>query len=224
LLDAGAPLKDAPVIYEGIHLEQYLVYAEQRSPRNAGRKLLLVFVGILASHKGVHTLIESLSYLSIEDRKRVHLTILGSGHPHYEDGLHRLLKKHHLSEFVVFHGRIPRTDLPAFLSGFDVLLLPSIWSEPLARIMQEGLASGLVVIGSATGGTVEAIEHGKNGLLFKAGDADDLANQIKYLLDNPQIHKTLSEAGVRTAEQKFDINVMVNEIEKYLETVNGKNR
>jgi glycosyltransferase involved in cell wall biosynthesis len=224
LLDAGIPLKDAQVIYEGIDLEHYLVYAGKRIPRTIGQKLLLVFVGILASHKGVHTLIEALSCLSFEDREKVHLTILGSGHPHYVGGLRRLLKKHHLYAFVTFYDRIPRADLPEFLSRFDVLLLPSIWSEPLARIMQEGLASGLVVIGSATGGTTEAIDHGKNGLLFSAGNAIDLARQIKYLLDNPQKHEGFSKEGIKTAKQKFNINVMVDRIENYLETVDEKKR
>lgn len=221
LLDAGVPLKDAPVIYEGVDLKVYLAQAQKRTHEENG-VLSLVFVGILAEHKGVHTAIEALNQLPAEKRKRVHLTILGKGHEQYTERLHRLVDDFQLSEFVTFLAPIPRAELPEFLGKYDVLLLTSTWAEPLARIMQEGLASGMVVIGSATGGTAETIATGENGLLFQAGNANELAARIQLLLDQPSIRRTLADGGVKTAKQKFDINVMVHELEKYLEQVNAK--
>ncbi|MFT3893203.1 MAG: glycosyltransferase family 4 protein [Anaerolineales bacterium] len=223
LLEAGVPLKDAPVIYEGVDLKVYLAQAENRTHQDHG-VLSLVFVGILAEHKGVHTAIEALNQLSAEKRKRVHLTILGKGHEQYTERLHRLVDDFQLSEYVTFLAPIPRAELPEFLGEYDALLLTSTWAEPLARIMQEGLASGMVVIGSATGGTAETIVTGENGLLFQAGNADELAARIQLLLDQPSIRRTLADGGVKTAKQRFDINVMVDELEKYLEQVNAKQR
>ncbi len=154
----------------------------------------------------------------------MHLTILGKGHEQYAERLRSLVRQYQLSDFVTFQSPIQRSELPGFLGKFDALLLPSIWAEPLARIMQEGLACGMVVIGSANGGTAETIVHGENGLLFQAGDAVDLAKQIKYLLANPQMQRVLANGGVRTAKERFDINTMVSEIEKYLEKVHAKAR
>ena len=222
LLDAGVPLKDAPVLYEGVDLKNYLAQAKQRTYEDQDGKLSLVFVGILAEHKGVHTTIEALNQLSAEERKRVHLTILGKGHEQYEERLRSLVSQYQLSDYVAFQPPISRAELPEFLGKFDALLLPSIWAEPLARIMQEGLACGMVVIGSANGGTAETIAHGENGLLFKAGDAVDLAKQIRYLLENPTMRHVLAGGGVRTAKDRFDIDTMVNEIEDYLEKVHAK--
>lgn len=160
--------------------------------------------------------------LSAEERKRVRLTILGKGHSQYEERLRNLVSHHKLSDLVTFHAPIPRTELPEFMGGYDVLLLTSIWAEPLARIMQEGLACGMVVIGSANGGTAETIVHGENGLLFQPGDAVNLAAQIKTLLNNPSMQRTLAVGGRKTAEERFDINKMVNELEAYLEEVDNK--
>jgi len=224
LLEAGVPLLDAPVLYEGVDLTNYLAQAENRTYENKDGKLSLVFVGILAEHKGVHTTIEALNQLSAEERRRVHLTILGKGHEQYAERLRSLVSQYQLSDFVTFQSPIQRSELPAFLGKFDALLLPSIWAEPLARIMQEGLACGMVVIGSANGGTAETIVHGENGLLFQAGDAADLAQQIKYLLTNPQMRRVLADGSVRTAKERFDINTMVSEIEKYLEKVHANAR
>ncbi len=223
LLEANVPLKDSPVIYEGVELSVYLEQAAKRAYRES-EILSLVFVGILAEHKGVHTTLEALKQLSIEKRKRVRLTILGKGHRLYVERLNRLVEEYRLAEYVTFHAPIPRTQLPEFLAGFDVLLLPSIWMEPLARIMQEGLACGMVVIGSAAGGNAETIRHGENGLLFTPGNGNELADQIAFLLDQPAKRRILADGGVRTARQMFDIHVMINNLEAYLEQVNAKPR
>lgn len=220
LLEAGVPLKDAPVIYEGIDLRNYLTQAEKRSFENKNGSLSLVFVGILAEHKGVHTTIEALNQLSANERKRVHLTILGKGHRQYEKRLQNLVRQSQSPDIVTFLSPIPRSELPEFLGRYDVLLLPSIWAEPLARIMQEGLACGMAIIGSANGGTAEIIAHGKNGLLFEAGNARDLAVQIQRLLEEPSLLRVLAANGRKTAKERFNINTMVGEIDSYLVKVN----
>ena len=224
LLDAGVPLKDAPVIYEGVDLTNYLAQADKRTFELKEGILSLVFVGILAEHKGVHTIIEALNQLSAEERKRVRLTILGKGHSQYEERLRSLVSQHQLSDMVTFHAPIPRSELPEFLGMFDALILPSIWAEPLARIMQEGLACGMAVIGSANGGTAETIVHGENGLLFEPGDGMDLAKQIQSLLNEPSLLCALATGGRKTAEERFDINTMVSELETYLMKVDEEAR
>jgi glycosyltransferase involved in cell wall biosynthesis len=52
--------------------------------------------------------------------------------------------------------------------------------------MQEAFASNVLVIASCIGGMREAMEGGKKGLLFKAGDAKDLADKMLYCIKNPE--------------------------------------
>lgn len=239
LLHANTPLQQAPVIYEGIDLGPYLAQepfqrwqqvgngygngqvhangngAHPRTPLEQVTYRLL-FVGTLSEHKGVHTTIEALAVLRPEERGPFHLTILGSGHPHYEERLRNLVKTHQLEAWVTFHQPIPRSELPAFLGQYQVLLLPSIWEEPLARIMQEGLAAGMVVIGAATGGTKEIIIHGANGLLFPAADGAALADCLRLLVAEPAHALQMAETGRQTAIEKFAITRMVDDIERYL--------
>lgn len=214
LLAAGIPLQQAPVIYEGIALAPYL--AQQPATNRESRRYTLLFVGALSEHKGVHTAIEALAHLRPAERDHVHLTILGSGHPHYEARLHRLVASHALAAWITFRQPIARHELPALLGQYQVLLLPSIWEEPLARIMQEGLAAGLVVIGAATGGTKETIRQGENGLLFPAADAVALADCLRLLLADPTVAPRVATAGRRTAIENFALPRMVDEIERYL--------
>ncbi|MCB0108765.1 MAG: glycosyltransferase family 4 protein [Caldilineaceae bacterium] len=221
VLKAWVKMQNCPVVYEGIDLAPYVAQRHRREQRDAEREkarapLQLLFVGTLAEHKGVHTTIEALGVLSQSELARLHLTILGSGHPHYEKRLHQLVRDRHVAEAVTFHQPIPRAALPNFLGDHDVLLLPSIWEEPLARIMQEGLAAGMVVVGAATGGTAEVIHEGENGLLFPAADATALARQIRRLLADPALCKTLAETGQQNAIALFALPRMIDDIENYL--------
>lgn len=220
LLSAGIPLGNAPVIYEGISLPPYLAQASQRCFNDTlEHPLRLLYVGILAPHKGVHTAIEALAALEPTLRQRARLTILGAGHPAYEAQLKDLVRRFQLEEIVDFRAPIPREALPGFLGEHDVLVLPSIWEEPLALIMQEGLAAGLVVVGSATGGTKEIIRHDQNGLLFEAGDVNGLSQQLGRLIVEPELRKRLSEQGVITAREKFDLHRMVTDLDGILRDV-----
>lgn len=217
LLAAGIPLQDAPIIYEGINLDSYV--RSQRENTNQKLTLALLYVGILAPHKGVHTAIEAISLLAPNIRSNIRLTILGAGQPGYESRLHNMVSENNLGDYIAFKNPIPRTELPEFLSQYDVLLLPSIWEEPLALIMQEALANGLVVVGTMTGGTKEIILDGDNGMLFPAGDSTILARKINLLVNDPGMRLSLAKNGQATAEAKFNIHRMVDELEAYLTAV-----
>jgi len=219
LVRAGVPLQSAPVIYEGINLVPYLAQAESRTFAEHPGQLSLLYVGILAPHKGVHTAIEALAHLTPAQRAGVSLTILGRGHPQYEARLRNLVDQYMLTDWVTFHAPIARSQLPAFLGRYEVLVLPSVWSEPLARIMQEGLAAGMVVAGSATGGTKETITDGENGLLFAAEDAVGLAEIVLRLKGDRSLCTRLSQQGIATAVDRFNIEVMVGELERYLQAI-----
>ena len=224
LMGAGVPLKNAPTIYEGIDVESFVAHGTRRRWPEDGAALSLVYVGLLVPHKGVHTAVEALSQLPRESLARVRLTILGSGHPDYERQLRELVAARELSPNVTFVDPIPRAELPRFLADHHVLVMPSIWEEPLALIMQEGLASGLVVVGSATGGTTEIIRDGENGLLFGPGDSARLAEHIGRLASEPKLCDSLGRSGQQTATSTFALRRMVDDIEAYLVNVLADSR
>ena len=130
----------------------------------------------------MHTAIEALAWLSRHaEGSQISLDILGAGHPQYEDRLQRMVNEYKLGDRITFHRPIPRAQLPDFLANFDVFVLPSVWEEPQARISQEAMASGLVLVGTLTGGTKEILVDGVNGLAFVRENAEELADQLMRL-------------------------------------------
>jgi glycosyltransferase involved in cell wall biosynthesis len=109
--------------------------------------------------------------------------------------------------------------MPALLRKFDVLVVPSIWPEPFARVLLEGMISGLVVVATPTGGTPEIVLDGENGLLFTPGDPGDLAQKIARLVDDPESRRKLAEAGKRTIMERFAVTKMMDEFESFLQDV-----
>jgi glycosyltransferase involved in cell wall biosynthesis len=106
--------------------------------------------------------------------------------------------------------------MPGLLEKYDVLIFPSIYEEPLARMTQEAMAAGLVVVGTTTGGTKEILRDGETGLTFAPEDAEGLADQITQLIGHPEFRTRLSQAGRQTVFEKFTLEKMVADIEAYL--------
>lgn len=222
-VNAGIPRQNMSVVYNGVETD--LFYPRPVSPPEEESTLIkqaesvkLLCAGSLVSHKGVHTVIEAISLLAANE-DAPNLTIVGAGHPDYERRLQQMVRDNHLEHLVHFTGRIPREQMPEVLRQHDILLFPSIWEEPLARMMQEAMASGLAVIGTLTGGTGELLVEGETGLTFAPEDAAMLARRIDELVRDPQLRHKLAAAGRQKVLACFDIRRMVDEIETQLQAV-----
>jgi len=117
---------------------------------------------------------------------------------------------------VTVHKPVSKDEMPAIFQQFDALVFPSIYEEPLARVTQEAMAAGLVVVGTTTGGTGEILRDGETGLTFAPEDAEGLAEQVNRLIVDPYLFCRLAQAGRQTVLENFTLDKMVNEIEAYL--------
>jgi glycosyltransferase involved in cell wall biosynthesis len=213
LVEAGLPIQRARIIHGGTDIERF---PGIRKRDDLAGNLKLLYAGQLARHKGVHTAIEAMVKL-VNERgiNQITLTLVGSGHPDYEGYLRDLVERERLHDYVTFHEPVSKDKMPAILQQFDVLIFPSIYEEPLARMTQEAMASGLVVVGTTTGGTVEILRDGETGLTFAPEDADGLAEKVARLIADPDLCCRLAQTGRQTVLENFTLDKMVKEIETY---------
>ena len=66
-----------------------------------------------------------------------------------------------------------------------LVIVPSEWYETFGRVVIEAFAKGTPVIASDRGALPELVEHGRTGLLFRAGDPEDLAAKVDWFLSHP---------------------------------------
>jgi glycosyltransferase involved in cell wall biosynthesis len=215
LVKAGIPVTHARIIYTGLDAGPFL-QRDVGQPRHDTRDIRLLYVGRLSHDKGLDTAIMALSSLVGQGRRDLRLSVAGSGSPEYESHLCHLVKQVGLTDYVSFLGWVPADEVPDLMRAGDFLLVPSVWPEPFARSVLEGMASGLVVIAASTGGTPEIISNGENGLLFAPGKADDLAHNIAWMADNADLRRAIAQAGRRTVLERFTATMMLDEIEAFL--------
>ena len=165
-LEAGLfPGARSAVIYNAYAAEDAL---EDRREKGV---VTLGFIGRIAATKGVDVLlsaVQSAAYL----RERFRVLIAGSGDADYLEAL----KSRAAGLPVEFLGTVAPQ---AFYSRLDWCVVPSLWDEPLARVLFESFAHGVPVIGSRTGGTPELIEHGRNGFIYEANNVSALKELIE---------------------------------------------
>jgi len=94
------------------------------------------------------------------------------------------------------------------------LLLHTAWFEGLPRVLVEALLSGLPVVSTDVDGIPEIVRDGENGLLFRPGDLDGLANAVLALHDDPALRGRLAAAAASSVTADFTLPRMFDELER----------
>ena len=146
-------------------------------------RLVLGFIGSFYAYEGLSLLIRALPRM-LAAVPSLHLLLVGGGQQ--EPELRALVAALKLERKVTFAGRVPHQRIAEFYGLIDILVYPRLPMRltelvtPLKPL--EGMAHGRLVVASDVGGHREMIEHGKTGMLFEAGNADALADQVIQLI------------------------------------------
>jgi len=214
----GKPVEQANVIHWGVDTRRFSGGDGCSVPARGPR---LLYAGQVVASKGVHTAIEACRLLvQAHGMAGVRLTVAGgSVHTGYWERLQTMVDEARLREHVRFTGPLPRDEMPAVYREHDILVFPSIWAEPFSIVVLEAMASGLVVVGTVTGGSGEILRHGVTALVFPPEDAAACAHHIGALVDRADLYETIRREGRRTVERDFDLDRMVDAVEHDLQRV-----
>jgi len=145
----------------------------------------------LAPHKGVHVLIRAFNKLSFK-RRKANLKIYGDLDS-FTQHTKMLRKIANGNSQIKFAGPFDNRNVAQILADIDITVTPSIWYENSPIAITESLTTGTPVVATNLGGMPELVRHNANGLLFKVGDATDLARQLQRLLDEPGLKDRLAK-------------------------------
>ncbi len=146
-----------------------------------------LFAGRLSEEKGVHTLFQAWESLGTA----IPLLVSGDGP---------------LSEMyrpATLMGHQPRAKIFELMRNASVLIFPSICYECAPMTVIEAFACGLPVIASNIGSIPEFVDHGRTGLLFHPGDAEDLVRQVRWTLEHPDRLALMRQAARQEFEAKY---------------------
>jgi glycosyltransferase involved in cell wall biosynthesis len=153
-----------------------------------GRGDYALFVGRLAEDKGVKTLAAAWRAL-----RGIPLRVAGDGPLCDTDW----------PPGVMWLGTQPRDPIMSLMQDARVLVFPSTSYECAPMVIIEAFACGLPVIASNLGSIPEFVQHGYNGLLFRPGDPEDLARQVRWAFEHPEELRAMRANARREFEQKY---------------------
>ena len=108
----------------------------------------------------------------------------------------------------------------AAIEWANVLLMCSD-HEAFGRVTAEALKCGRPVVGSRSGGTVEIVTEGEDGLLFDPGDPAELAAAVDRLAHDRRLLRSLGERALELSADRYTIGEHMGIVVGVLQAVTG---
>ena len=187
----GIPAGKVTVIPNAVDIESFKL-ASPPDPKLLEKwgltgKTVVGFIGSFYAYEGLDLLLDALPEL-IRQGPDVRLLLVGGGPQ--EANLRQQAERLGISEYVIFTGRVPHQEVGRYYDLINVLAYPrhpmrlTELVTPLKPL--EAMAQGQLFVASDVGGHKELIDHGRNGILFRAGDREALASALLGLLNDRQ--------------------------------------
>lgn len=188
----------------GVNLEQFVTYHDDVNKQRDNR--IVLFVGGLdKAHyfKGLENLLKAFNIV-IKDTKlsSAILKVVGRGNLllYYKNCVRDL----GLEKSVKFYENVGNSKLVDFYNYSDCLVLPSInKGEAFGLVLLEAMACSRPVITSNLPGVRSVFKNGREGLIARPGDINDLANKIKTILSDKKLAEKMGLAGRKLVENKY---------------------
>lgn len=215
--EAGLDVSQSIVVPSGVP-DAWI--AERPAGLDADETLRIVFAGRLEAPKGPQVLLAALDQLvNTHGQTAVSLDLIGRGEPEFVAGLQQFIADRGLAGHVSFVDFMPREDLVRRLRSYHVLAFPTLQWEGLPMMVVEGMSQGLVIVASDIGGPRDVVVHERNGLLFKPGNPESLADALQALKQQPARVAQYGAAALKTVRANFTQTLMIDRYEGFLEAV-----
>ena len=151
------------------------------------------------------------------------LNLIGNGV--MESEIAEMIKNKNLEDCVSMLGAMKPEEVRRHMEKSQIFLFTSDFNEGWGAVLNESMNSGCAVVAShAIGSVPYLIEDGKNGLIYKNGDIDDLYNKVKFLLDNPERCKELGVNAYKTLTSTWNAEVAAERfVNLATKLLNGEN-
>ena len=146
--------------------------------------------GGLKKTKGFDYLIKSFKEVA-RKYPQVKLRIAGEGSE--KERLIKIMRGLGLTNNIVFLEQISHEQMKNEYEQADFVISPSLWPEPLTRIIFETFSMQRTIVSTNVGGSSELVHHNKTGLLVKPKNITEMSSAILKLIENPKLRDKLAK-------------------------------
>ena len=162
------------------------------------RPARVVYMGRLSEEKGVKNILEAWQKWG---EKCPQLDIIGDGP--LRSKLQTFTEKTGLSGKITYWGQLPFATAQEKLGQARLLLLPSLCFEGFPMVIREAFALGVPVAASDLGAMPCIINNGKEGTLFRSGDAVDIYNTVRESWEDQEKLVSMGQNARSLFEEKY---------------------
>ncbi len=185
------------VVYEGIDHRLF-----QPVPHRIYNHPYILFVGSEQPRKNFTGLLKAFSQLKGEPRfkelKLVKVGMAGGQETDFRSQTMGVVEGLNLIGEVIFTDFVPEADLPAYYSGAEVLVLPSLY-EGFGFPVLEAMACGCPVVTSNISSLPEVV--GEAGIMVNPYNINSLAQAMKQVLTNDKLRNKMVRRGLEQAKK-----------------------
>ena len=210
--------KPIEAISNGVDLEKFYSYANLRSlylkyhlPSNP----IVLYLGRIDQDKNLEVLVEAIPI--VLGKINLHFVIAGSGND--LEKIKKIAQNLGVDQKISFLGWIGHdsADLPQLYQAAEIFVIPAPY-ETQSLVVMEAMASGLPIVGSASGALPELIKDGQNGFLFRPGDSQDMASKIIKIFQNKDLREEMSRKSLELI-LSHQVQESINKINRIYEKV-----
>ncbi|WKN32040.1 glycosyltransferase family 4 protein [Porifericola rhodea] len=208
-IQKGFPAEHLHVIYNGTPAEQYQNIDEQRVQELRNELALSsndTVIGCVARMKEQDQLVKALPHLD------ENIKVVFAGIP--EGSLDHYIKRYKVKQKVIYAGKLSHRDTLHLYKLLNVNVLPSTM-DGFGLVLVEAMAMGTPVVATRSGGIVDVVDDGINGLLFENNNIPDLSKKIKTVLFDDEVRQSFIKNGKVTAFEKFSLDKTIDNYEKF---------
>ena len=169
---------------------------------------VLLFLGRVASNKGIYEILDAIIRLKKNQHNNIKLLVVGPIASDEKNKYMNYIKMNNLKKNILNFGA--QKDVQKYYCASDIFILPS-YLEGLPLSLLEAMFSGLPCIASQVGGIPEVIIDGKNGLLIEPKSIDNLTQTITWCLNNWDKAEVIGANATKTIENRFSMERVTDE-------------
>ena len=182
----------------------------QINRRNELRKKQILFAATLCKRKGYDILLNAYGKIA---QKYPDWRLVFAGNPYLLEGIDEMVDCKRIADAlcivhqVDFLGWVDGKEKERLFQESSIYCLAS-HSEGFPMGVLEAWAYGLPCVMTAVGGLTDVVQDGVNGLISPAGDVDILANQLKKMIDNVELRKSIVKETDKLVSSIFSIQAV----------------
>jgi len=144
------------------------------------QKRIISYIGRISNDKGILCLVKAMEILQ-KNKINCTLKLVGFNDDEYSFQIKKYIKTNKINNIICVEF-CNKQKMDIIIDDSLTSIVPSIWYDNMPNSLIESQSKGVPVIATKLGSLKELITDGKNGLLFKRNDTQDLAEKILALL------------------------------------------